>query len=178
MQESARDRDGVRRLVVVRHSKARPTGPSDHERALADRGHADAAEAGRWLKEQKVVPDAALVSDALRTRETWEELAGGAGWDLDADFSAGLYSAGTDTAFDLVRETDPDVRTLVVVGHNPTMASLAELLDDGDGDAEASSTMLTRGFPTSALAVFAVAEEWADVDEGCGRLESFHVGEG
>jgi phosphohistidine phosphatase len=183
MQEPARvgrpdGGDDVRRLVVVRHSKARPTGPSDHERALAERGHADAAEAGRWLGQQGIVPNAALVSDALRTRETWAELADGAGWDLEPDFSASLYAAGTDTAFDLVRETDPDVRTLVVVGHNPTMASLAELLDDGEGDPEATGAMITRGFPTSAVAVFVVSGDWADVGEGTASLESFHVGDG
>ena len=43
---------------------------------------------------------------------------------------------------------------------------------------EATSFMLTRGFPTSALAVFVVAGEWADLGPGSGRLEAFHVGDG
>ena len=46
--------------------------------------------------------------------------------------------------------------TLVVIGHNPTMAYLAELIDDGEGDADATTGLVTRGFPTSALAVFTV----------------------
>lgn len=176
MQESASN--VVRRLVVMRHSKAEPTGPTDHERALAPRGHADAEEAGQWLQEQGIVPDAALVSDALRTRETWGSVAGGAGWDLDPDFSAALYSAGPDAALDLVRETADGVSTLVVIGHNPTMAYVAELLDDGDGDGEATTALITRGFPTSGLAVFVVPGEWASVGPGTCRIESFHVGDG
>ncbi|NYE38271.1 phosphohistidine phosphatase [Nocardioides cavernae] len=168
----------VRRLVVVRHSKAEAGGPSDHERALAPQGHADAEEAGRWLASRGIVPDAALVSDALRTRETWADLAGGAGWDLVPDFVAALYAAGPDAAMDLVRETDPDVATLVVLGHNPTVAYVAELLDDGDGDADATTDLITRGFPTSTLAVFAVDAPWADLAPGTGRLEAFHVGDG
>lgn len=168
----------VRRLVVMRHSRAVATAPSDHERALAPRGHADAEEAGRWLASQGVVPDAALVSDALRTRETWADVARGAGWELEPDFVAALYAAGPDAAVDLVRETAPDVRTLVVLGHNPTMAYVAELLDDGDGDPDATTELITRGFPTSALAVFAVAGPWAELTPGAGRLEAFHVGAG
>ena len=38
-----------RTLVLVRHAKAEAYGPSDAERALTERGHAEAHEAGRWL---------------------------------------------------------------------------------------------------------------------------------
>jgi len=177
MQESRQEpRSGGRRLVLMRHAKAEPTAPSDHGRALAARGLADAEGAGRWLREQGIDPDAALVSDALRTQQTFEQVAVSAAWDLAPELSAGLYDAGPDTALDLIRQTDPDVATLVVIGHNPTMAYLAELVDDGDGDAEATTAMLTRGLPTSALAVFTVPGDWSDVGAGTGRLEAFHVG--
>ncbi len=174
MQQSSSD--GPRRLVVMRHAKAEPTAPSDHERALATRGHRDAQEVGRWLREQGISPDVALVSDALRTQQTWEQIATSASYDLDPTWSAALYAAGPDTAFDLIREVDEAVMTLVVVGHNPTMAYIAELLDDGEGDADATTGLVTGGFPTSALAVFAVAGGWADIGPGAGRLEAFHVG--
>ena len=170
--------DVRRRLVLVRHAKAEPTAPSDHGRALAARGLADAERAGRWLREQGIDPDAALVSDALRAEQTFEQVAAGAGWELAPELSAGLYDAGPETAFDLIRQTDPDVVTLVVIGHNPTMAYLAELVDDGDGDADATTAMLTRGFPTSALAVFTVRGDWSDLGPGTGRLEAFYAGDG
>jgi phosphohistidine phosphatase len=166
----------TRTLVVMRHSKAEPGGQSDHERALADRGRGDAAEAGRWLQRQGIVVDAALVSDALRTRETWAELATGAEWDVDPDFSSALYAAGPDSTFDLIRETPADVQSLVVVGHNPTMAYLAELIDDGEGDDDAITELVTRGFPTSALVVFSVAGPWSDLGPGSGVVRLFHVG--
>ena len=35
--------------------------------------------------------------------------------------------------------------------------------------------MITRGFPTSALAVFEVDVPWADLGPGTGRLKAFHV---
>jgi phosphohistidine phosphatase len=176
MQESTSS--VVRRLVVMRHGKAEATGPSDRERALARRGHADAGEAGRWLRDQGVAPDAALVSDALRAQQTWAAVAEGAGWDLEPELSSSLYAAEPDAAIDLVRETDPGATTLVVIGHNPTMAYVAELLDDGEGEADATTALITRGFPTSGLAVFTVPGEWTAVGPGTGRLESFHVGDG
>jgi phosphohistidine phosphatase len=70
-----------------------------------------------------------------------------------------------------------DCRTAIVVGHNPTMASLAQLLDDGEGDAEAGSEMVT-GFPTSAVAVFEYAGKWADLATGTARVVAFRVGRG
>ena len=167
----------ARRLVIMRHSKAEATAPTDHERALASRGADEAEAAGRWLRQQWITPDVALVSDALRTRQTWAQVAAGAGWDEGvADFSESLYAAGGDSAFDLLRETAADASTLVVIGHNPTMAYVAELLDDGEGEDDATTSMITRGFPTSAVAVFAVAGPWSDLGPGTGRLEAFHVG--
>ncbi len=93
----------MRRLVVMRHAKAVATAPSDHARGLAPRGRADAEQVGRWLRERGIAPDAALVSDAQRTRETWEQVTGAAGWDLEADFSAALYAAGGLVAFATLR---------------------------------------------------------------------------
>ncbi|WP_210502326.1 SixA phosphatase family protein [Nocardioides xinjiangensis] len=170
--------EDVRRLVLVRHATAAATAPSDHARTLTSQGRADAAEAGRWLHDRGVRPDAALVSDATRAVQTWEQVAAGAGWSCPAAHSAGLYAAGADSAFDLLRDTDAGVGCLVVVGHNPTMATLAELVDDGEGDADATTSMLTRGFPPAALAVFSVAVPWSGLGPGTGRLEAFHVGAG
>ncbi len=59
---------------------------------------------------QGIVADGALVSDATRAQETWAGLAAGAGWDVEPDFSAALYAAGPDSAFDLIRETPAAVR--------------------------------------------------------------------
>ena len=168
--------DGAARLVaVMRHSKAEQAGPTDFDRPLADRGHRDAEDAGSWLAGAGFEPEHALVSAALRTRETWASVAEGAGWDLDPDFDRTLYAADPDTALDLVREVDDDVRRLLVIGHNPTMASLAQLLDDGDADSELAD-QLFAGYPTSAVAVFGYDGAWADISEGSGRLVAFHVG--
>lgn len=166
-----------RRLVLMRHAKAEQVGSSDMQRELSPRGLADAEAAGRWLAEQGVEPDHALVSAAVRTSQTWEAVAAAAGWDDDATYDDALYDAGPETALDLVRETPEDARTLMVVGHNPTIGYLAQLLDDGDGDEDASSELAT-GYPTSAVTIFDLEGEWGDVEEQCATLVAHHVARG
>jgi phosphohistidine phosphatase len=167
----------VKTLVVMRHAKAVQSGPSDFERQLTDRGTVDATEAGQWLANRGVEPDQALVSAAVRTQQTWEAANEGGGWDLEGTADDALYEAGTESALDLIRATEEVIRTLVVVGHNPTMASLATLLDDGEGDDEASNE-ITIGFPTSAMAVFTFDGDWAELDEASATVVAYHVGRG
>lgn len=167
----------TRLIALMRHTKAEQHGPSDFDRPLADRGHRDAAAAGAWLSGEGFEPDHAIVSAALRTRETWSSLAAAADWDLDPELDRGFYAAGPDTALDLVRLVDDDVRRLLLVGHNPTVAVLAQLLDDGEGDADLADEMLA-GYPTGAVAVFEYDGSWADLAEGTARLVGFHVGRG
>ena len=163
-----------RLLVVMRHAKAEQLGPTDLERELSQRGREDCAAAGRWLAEQQIAPDHALVSAAVRTQQTWEIVADAAGWSLEPTYDRGLYAAGPDTAFDLMREAPDEARTLLVIGHNPTIAVVAQLLDDGEGDEEAGQRMMA-GYPTSALSVFEYDGEWSDIEPASARLTAFHT---
>lgn len=167
----------ARQLVVMRHARAEPGGDIDHARELAQRGWDDAFEAGRWLADRGLVPDAALVSSARRTTSTWLAVAEGGSFDVEPTPSDTLYNAGPETALDLVREAGDDVHALLVIGHNPTIAYLAQLLDDGTGDEDAGRQMAV-GFPAGALAVFEVAGPWAALDLASVPLVAFHVGQG
>lgn len=169
--------DTPHRLVVVRHAKAEPFGSSDFERELAPRGLADAAAAGAWLAQQGVNADAALVSAATRTRQTWDVMAEAAGWAAEANFDRALYGADEDGVLDLVAMTEEGVGTLVVIGHNPTVGMLAQLLDDGEGPPDAVDRLM-QGYPTSATAVFELPATWARIAMGRARLTLFNVGRG
>jgi phosphohistidine phosphatase len=167
-----------RRLVIVRHAKAEGQGAPDHERRLAARGYGDAVAGGAWLAASGIRPDHALVSSARRAKETYLALCEGAGWEPDSDDSRALYAAEPETALDLVREVPTEATTLLVVGHNPTMGTLAQLLDDGEGDEVASDELVSGGFPTCSLAVFEVPVAWADLGLTGATLTAFHVGRG
>ena len=165
------------RLVIVRHSKAEQIAASDAERRLTDRGRGDAAAAGAWLADQCPPPDRALVSGAARTRETWELLAKAAGWQVETEHDDALYGADEDTVLDILRDLDEKVGSVVLVGHNPTVGMLAQLLDDGDGEPEAVDRLML-GYPTSAVTVFDVPLPWARLGPGSATLTAFEVGRG
>ncbi len=96
---------------------------------------------------------------------------------MEPHLSQVLYGAGPETALDLLRETPDEATAVIVVGHNPTIAYLASLLDDGDGDPAVSSEMMS-GYPTSAVALFEYDGAWSELAEGSARLVGYHVGRG
>lgn len=167
----------TRTLVLLRHALAVSSAPSDHARELSERGRRAAAEVGTWLTQIGVAPDLALVSDAARTVQTWEEASLAAGWNVAPERSAALYAAGPEALLDLVREVDPAVASLVVVGHNPTMAYLAEMLDDGAGDDDAITGLVSAGYPPGSATVFAVRGEWSELSSDGATVTGFHVGD-
>ena len=167
----------VRRLVIMRHAKAEATAASDHERRLTDRGRRDAAEAGRWARGAGVLPDHAFVSTAARAHETWDSFARGAELTLEPDLDSSLYSAGPDSALEVLRTAPAAARTVMVVGHNPTMAHLVHLLDDGSADPGAFAE-ISAGFPTSAVAVLELPGDWSGLAIAGARVIAFHVGRG
>ncbi|GAA2619670.1 histidine phosphatase family protein [Actinomadura fulvescens] len=140
-------------LIVLRHAKAvAGLGLADIDRPLNDRGRRDAAATGEWLRANDLVPDRVLCSTAVRTRETLEGLA----FQAEVSFEARIYDNDPETLASLVRETDEDVRALLLIGHNP---SVHQLVHDLTGDAP-------DAFPTCALAVIEFTASWAEAWRG------------
>lgn len=162
-------------LVLLRHANAEGWADTDADRVLAPHGVDAAGRVGSWLHEQGIRPDRALVSSAVRTQQTWSIVAEHAGWTLAPDVEAGLYTAGPDAALDLVRLTDESVETLLLLGHNPTIHYLAQLLSDGQGDVAVENEMLT-GFAPATVAVFEIDVTWDRLSQGYGRLVAVRPG--
>ena len=161
------------RLALLRHAQAAPQGGGDdHGRPLALRGRDDAPRAGAWLKASGFVPALTLVSDARRTRETFDLLTPAYGGTLAMRLEPRIYNAATRTLLALVRATPALVPGLMLVGHNPGLAEFAmQLAGGGDSRAEAR---LRKGFPTSSVAILDFdVNAWADIAFGGGRLDSF-----
>jgi phosphohistidine phosphatase len=161
----------------MRHGKAEAFAQGDHQRKLTERGRREAAAAGQWLADRGIVPTHAFVSSAVRTRQTWTALAARAGAPAEASFEDAVYSADADSALDVLREAPADAEVVLYVGHNPTAASLALLLDDGDPDPEAFRAM-SAGFSTAAVAVLEIPVPWAELEVATGHLVAFHAGLG
>ncbi len=156
----------MKRLILLRHAKAEAAGHGeDHARDLAPRGAMDAAWAGASIASAGWDPDLALVSDARRTRATFDALAQHLAEVPRHRLEARLYEASPDDILAVIAATGPEVACLLVVGHNPGVAQTALRLARG-GDADAVAR-LGRGFPTATIAAFSLpTERWEDVAAG------------
>ncbi|MFG1398542.1 SixA phosphatase family protein [Roseixanthobacter pseudopolyaromaticivorans] len=163
----------MRRLILLRHAKSDwPAGIVDPERPLAQRGRAAAPMIGSYMAAQDLVPDRVLVSPARRTRETWELVAPALPSTVAVQSEPRLYEAGVTRILTVLREQPREVQSLMLVGHNPGLEDIADVLTD-QGPAATRSQMAEK-FPTGALAIIDLPiDDWAEVTPQTGRLDRF-----
>jgi phosphohistidine phosphatase len=168
----------TRRLILLRHAKsAWPDDVPDHERPLAPRGRRDAPAAGRWLRKSDHVPDRVLCSTARRARETWQLAEEKLNTHPITVFEDRVYGASSATLLDLARQTQANVGTLLIVGHDPAIRELTlELFSEQTDDAGTEALGRVRvKYPTAAIAVLSFSGSWAELGQGQARLADFVV---
>jgi phosphohistidine phosphatase len=160
-----------RRLILIRHAKSAWDDPmqNDHARILTARGRRAGDRIGGWLAERGYLPDAALVSDSARTRETWALIAARLPQPPEAVFLEALYHAGPPVMLRVLQAARGN--TVAVVGHNPGIAEFARLL--------VAAPPRHAGFasyPTGATLVadFPISD-WHDLRLGTGQVVDFVV---
>ena len=119
----------MRRLIVLRHAKSDwDAGASnDHERPLNKRGLREAPSTAAQLLELGFVPDYITSSDSTRTRETLEAMR--PCFDsVPVQFDRRFYLTDLDAVRELAAELPADVRTWMIVGHNPGWEDLVSVL--------------------------------------------------
>ena len=164
--------DRYRTLMLLRHAKSDyPAGVADHERPLAARGEREAALAGDWLRAHTPAVDAVLCSTATRTRETLARTR----IEAPVSYVERLYDATPGAVIREINGVDPDVETLLVIGHEPAMSSVALGLATPDGSNTTAAEHISTKFPTSAIAVLRTAEPWDQLTLSSAALVTFHV---
>jgi phosphohistidine phosphatase len=162
-----------RRLLLVRHAKA-AQGPVDSDRPLTGRGERQAAALGAWIEQTGLAPDRVLVSPARRAAQTWELASAPLAPVLPPMVDERIYDNTVEALLAAIREAPADVRTLAVVGHNPSIGELAAVLDDGQGNPTARRDV-DAGFPTGGIAVFDLATPFTAIAPGSATLSAFTV---
>ncbi|KAA0931496.1 MULTISPECIES: SixA phosphatase family protein [Streptomyces] len=161
-----------RRIVLFRHAKADWPDVADHERPLAERGRKDAAVAGRRLADSGIPFDLALCSTATRTRETWKLAVQELPHRPKTVYEERLYEASPGELIAVLNETPDDVSSAVLIGHNPGVHGLADVLG-GRAEGDAQQRMGRREFPTAAFAVLSFTGPWKSLEPGAATLVDF-----
>ncbi|MEV7191958.1 histidine phosphatase family protein [Streptomyces sp. NPDC093510] len=161
-----------RRIVLFRHAKADWPQVSDHERPLAERGRRDAPVAGRKLADSGIPFDQALCSTATRTRETWKLAVQELPQRPKTVYEERLYEASPGELIAVLNETPDDVQNLVLIGHNPGVQGLTDVLA-GESEGDARERLNRRGFPTAAFAVLTYAGSWKALEPGVATLVDY-----
>jgi phosphohistidine phosphatase len=168
----------MRRLFLLRHAKAQAHGAvHDFDRALISRGKQDSARLGQWMAAQGFLPQCALVSPAIRTRETFTSVAEHLHPAPQLILAPRLYNAEAQTIIDEIGGIDDACTDLLLVGHNPAISETADLLT-GHGD-NALRTILAMGMPTAALAIISFDQaHWHELSTNMntGTLTHFITG--
>jgi phosphohistidine phosphatase len=146
----------MKELILFRHAKAEATAPDgDRGRELTESGRAAATAMGAKLAAEGVHPDLVLVSDATRTRQTWE-LAGAAFPSARLELRQDLYDASAEVVAAVVEAAAPHAEVVVIVGHNPGLQTYAlELLKKGAAPRSVQARV-AAGFSPATVAIFAV----------------------
>ena len=165
----------MRQLYLLRHAKSSwdQPGSADFDRPLNARGRDDAALLNAHLLEGRIRPEVVLCSSAARTRETCGFLAPALAH-ATIDHEQAIYEAPPERLLAILRRVPAEVRSVMIIGHNPGLEQLARLLIDSRNPGETESlSRLREKFPTAALASFAVTHPWPDLAEGSCALRSF-----
>jgi len=146
----------MKTLLVLRHAKSSRDDPAldDRDRPLNARGERDAPRMGLLVRDEQLSPDLVVCSDAVRARQTAEAMAEAAGYSGTILLEHRLYAAEAAVILAVLRDVvEPDVDTVMIVGHNPGLEDLVSALTGARED-----------LPTAALAQLALPiDRWAEI---------------
>ena len=158
----------MKRITLVRHARADwPEATPDFERPLHPQGELDAPDMGQRIRAAGVMPEVILTSNARRALATAQILQAEL---TDEETQAAprieesdaLYNAEFQTIMDVIRDYDDEIYHLMVVGHNPGMAHLADCL--------AHDTEVHDLATCTIISLELDIEHWRELDCETGRL--------
>jgi phosphohistidine phosphatase len=161
----------MRHLLIMRHAKSDwdTRAKSDFDRPLSKRGKHDAPRMGRWLLENKLIPDWILSSPALRAKETALHVCKALGIKTDAiHWQPAIYEAELKSLLGVLAQCPKDKQLTLLIGHNPGLESLLDYLAEGTTAFPANK----KRMPTAAIAYLELPNDWDTFDRGRGKLKA------
>ena len=143
----------MKEIFVLRHAKSSwdHVNLSDHDRPLTNRGIKDAAKLCAFVKNKRYKLDKVLCSTAKRAKETFDLTADGFNFEIGRTiYTDKLYFGEATDLIKHLRDLDESLNNILIVGHNPTLHYLVELL---------ANEQIDR-FTTCNLAIISHAGKW------------------
>ncbi|HHB90801.1 MAG TPA: histidine phosphatase family protein [Anaerolineae bacterium] len=153
----------MKTILFMRHAKSDWGAQyrTDFERPLNKRGQRDAPMMAAFLAQHHLMPDLIVSSPAMRARLTAEYIARTDTFQGELAFDKRIYLASPGMLLTVIRELPEYPDTVMLVGHNPGMEDIIELLGGG-----------RVRMPTAAIASMRLyADAWADVEEDGAHLQ-------
>jgi phosphohistidine phosphatase len=153
----------MKTLFVLRHAKSSWENPdwADFERPLNSRGLDAARFIGGLIYERGLQPQIIISSPAKRAKQTAVLVKEIAEVSKPVTFDERIYEASPLALFNLIREFDEKLESVLIVGHNPGFENLVRML-----------TGEPVAMPTAALARINLnIENWHDLETNSNELE-------
>ena len=154
----------MKKIYIIRHAKAEQKGyDKDFERNLNKKGEQEIKDMLKKLGARAFRADSFVASAALRAARTARLLAKGLGV-KNVRFDERLYLADENALFEYIKSLDDKHESVCIVGHNPAMRELCELL----------SQIYLSSFPTcSVVGLEFDCASFADIKAHSGKLLFF-----
>ena len=149
-------------LLIVRHAKSswKYSHLNDYDRPLNNRGKRDAPKMAQWLHLQDMKADLILSSGAERAKST--ALALQAVLNAPMKIDDQLYHASRSKLLTIIKQTDNNINSLILVSHNPGLNDLAGYLLSG----------FPENIPTTGIVSLKLdIKKWSEVSP---KNASFH----
>ena len=156
----------MKKLYLIRHAKSdwSDLNKNDFDRGLNKRGKRSIPLMAKALQEKGFIPDLILSSAAKRARKTAKGLAKALHYRGNIIFDEALYFTEPEEMINMLRNVDDRYGSLFLVGHNPEITELSNML----------TTEYIDNIPT--LGIVAISfdiQKWNDIGRGKGKMEAF-----
>ncbi|MCU0377586.1 MAG: hypothetical protein MUC78_04940 [Bacteroidales bacterium] len=168
MKETRKKVKRIKKVILVRHSKAEAQAPEfpDFERSLTTKGKTISKVMANILKSKEKELGLLLTSPAFRAYET--ALIFSKAYGLDHDrirLCSELYSGiGSNDIISFFKSFSEDHDTVTLFGHNSLISDMARALNSG----------VTEELPkTGIICLSFVADKWNLIEPGSGKTDYF-----
>ena len=167
----------MKTIYLLRHTKAgwSESSTDDIARALNQQGRENAVQIGQHLSKNKISPDLILCSNATRAQETLSFIRPFLPENQAIQVLESLYLASSETLLHYLTNLDEEVKSVLIVAHNPGLHELAIHLAGRENIG--TSLLLNRimqRFPSGAFTTVQNQPElWSELNQSESTLVDF-----